>query len=92
MMKMSASCNYVSPNFFTPIPKFTVSYLARFLNRFQHVLGFDPRKKILTPSSRAVKSDGMQRPMGTQEKEILMPGADSCVVKDHKSPIIAEFG
>ena len=48
-------CNYVSPNFFTPIPKFIVSYLARFFNHFQHVLGFEPTRKILIPSSRAVK-------------------------------------
>ena len=34
----------------------------------------------------------MQSPMGTQEKESLMPGVDSCIVKDEKCPIIAEFG
>ena len=30
--------------------------------------------------------------MGTQEKGILMPGVDSCIVKDQKCSIIAEFG
>ena len=34
----------------------------------------------------------MQSPMGTQEKGILMPGVDSCIVKDQKCPRIAEFG
>ena len=34
----------------------------------------------------------MQSPMGTQEKGILMPRVDSCIVKDQKCPIIAEFG
>ena len=34
----------------------------------------------------------MQSPIGTQEKGILMPGVDSCIVKDQKCPIIAEFG
>ena len=34
----------------------------------------------------------MQSPMATQEKGILMPGVDSCIVKDQKCPIIAEFG
>ena len=34
----------------------------------------------------------MQSPMGTQEKGILIPGVDSCIVKDQKCPIIAEFG
>ena len=34
----------------------------------------------------------MQSPMGKQEKRILMPGVDSCIVKDQKCPIIAEFG
>ena len=29
--------------------------------------------------------------MGTQEKGTLMPGVDSCIVKDQKCPIIAEF-
>ena len=30
--------------------------------------------------------------MGTQEKGILMPGVDSCIVKDQKCSIIAELG
>ena len=30
--------------------------------------------------------------MDTQEKGILMPGVDSCIVKDQKCSIIAEFG
>ena len=34
----------------------------------------------------------MQSPMVTQEKGILMPGVDSCIVKDQKCSIIAEFG
>ena len=34
----------------------------------------------------------MQSQMGTQEKGILMPGIDSCIVKDQKCPTIAEFG
>ena len=34
----------------------------------------------------------MQSPMGTQEKGTLMPGVDSCIVKDQKCSIIAEFG
>ena len=34
----------------------------------------------------------MQSPMGTQDKGILMPGVDSCIVKDQKCPIIGEFG
>ena len=34
----------------------------------------------------------MQSPMGTLEKGILIPGVDSCIVKDQKCPIIAEFG
>ena len=38
------------------------------------------------------RSDGIQSPMGTQEKGILTPGVDSCIVKDQKCPIIAEFG
>ena len=29
--------------------------------------------------------------MGTQEKGILMPGVDSCIVKDQKCSIIAKF-
>ena len=33
----------------------------------------------------------MQSPMGTQEKGILMPGVDSCIVEDQKCSIIAEF-
>ena len=33
----------------------------------------------------------MQSPMGTQGKGILMPGVDSCIVKDQKCTIIAEF-
>ena len=33
----------------------------------------------------------MQGPMGTQEKGILMPGVDRCIVKDQNCPIIAEF-
>ena len=33
----------------------------------------------------------MRSPMGTQEKGILMPGVDSCIVKDQKYSIIAEF-
>ena len=32
--------------FFTQIPKSIVSYLARFFNRFQHMLGLDPTSKI----------------------------------------------
>ena len=34
----------------------------------------------------------MQSPISTQEKRILMPGVDSCIVKDQKCPIIAEIG
>ena len=34
----------------------------------------------------------MQSLMGTQEKGILIHGVDSCIVKDQKCPIIAEFG
>ena len=34
----------------------------------------------------------MQSLMGTQEKWILIHGVDSCIVKDQKCPIIAEFG
>ena len=34
----------------------------------------------------------MQSPMGTQEKGILIPEVDSCIVKDQKCPVIAEFG
>ena len=30
--------------------------------------------------------------MGTHGKEILVPGADSCIVIDQKCTIIAEFG
>ena len=30
--------------------------------------------------------------MGTQENGILMPGVDSCIVKNQKCPIIVEFG
>ena len=86
----SHNMDYVSPNFFTPIPKFIVSYLARFLNRFQHVLGLEPTRKILTHNSRG--SDGMQSPIGTQRKGILMLVVDSCIVKDQKCTIIAEFG
>ena len=33
----------------------------------------------------------MQSSMSTQEKGILMPGVDSCIVKDQKCPIIAKF-
>ena len=33
----------------------------------------------------------MQSPMGTQEKGILMPGVDSCIVKDQKCPIITDL-
>ena len=33
----------------------------------------------------------MQSAMGTQEKGILIPGVDSCIVKDQKCSIIAEF-
>ena len=38
-------CNYVSPNFFTPIPKFIVSYLARFLIVFSMCLALSPRER-----------------------------------------------
>ena len=67
-MKMSASRSHsmqlCQPNFFTPIPKFIVSYLARFFNRFQHVLGFEPTRKILIPSGWAVKELRNAKPNG----------------------------
>ena len=82
--------------FFTPISKVIVSYLAAFFNRFQHMLNLDPTRKILIHHSRQVGggggSDGVQNPMSTQGKGILMPGVDRCIVKDRKCPIIAEFG
>ena len=34
----------------------------------------------------------MQSSMGTQGKEILMPGDDNSIVKDQKCTIIAKFG
>ena len=35
----------------------------------------------------------MQSPMEeAKEKGILMPGVESCIVKDQKCPIITEFG
>ena len=30
--------------------------------------------------------------MGTKGKGILMPGVDSCIVKDQKCTVIAKFG
>ena len=76
--------------FFTLIPKFIVS--AIWQGFFNRCLALSPRERSWYLEVGQWRSDGMQSPMGTQEKGILMPGVDSCIVKDQKCPIIAEFG
>ena len=48
----SHSMQLCQPKFFTPIYS---ELFGKVFNRFQHVLGFEPTRKILIPSSRAVK-------------------------------------
>ena len=43
----SHSMQLCPPKFFTPFPKFIIRYLSKFFNRFHHILGLDPTKKIL---------------------------------------------
>ena len=56
------------------------------------MLGLEPTRKIFYRNLGKWGSDGIQSPMGTQGKEILMSGVDICIVKDQKCTIIAEFG
>ena len=60
----SHSMQLCQSKLFTPIPKFIVSYLARFFYRFQHVLGLEPTRKILSEGVMECKAQQAPRRRG----------------------------